>query len=550
MTRRIATLSASLIALCAATAAHAQDDATEEKQNATGFGEIVVTATRQATELQDTPLAVTAQTSEQLESKGITSTADIGNIVPNATFRTAQGAFGKAVTAFIRGIGQGDSNLAAEPGVAYYIDDVYYPLLFGSQFDLLDLDHVEVLRGPQGTLFGRNALAGAVNIVSKEPDFNNPSATITVTMGRYQRLDIRAGFNLPLADNFAIRVNGSTKHRVGYQDKLDFRCEMIRRGTPQLAGNFPYADGILIQAQNFNPDNCVVGHLGGDNINAVRGTALWEPVPELHISVTGDYTDDKSENQADTLVNVNNTVGASRANINAIGDYYSVAGQPPVRYDSRFVTGDPYTTFATYGDPIGTGQALPGSSFHNGNVLRGGLRYPTISPVLNYGVSAKIVYDVAQNMAITLVGGYRYVDTLFGFDVDGSPFALEQTPQQHRRGSLDRRAALHRHHRLPRLGGRPLLLSRPRLCAHHPGVAVEQPAALPEPPVRARLQGGLRQFRGQAVRRLPRHPGRPLFGRFEVRQLRQPPGCDALGRRDLPGHAGRQARRLEGGRRL
>jgi hypothetical protein len=74
-----------------------------------------------------------------------------------AQFRKTQGAFGPGVSASIRGVGQADTSLAVEPAVAFYLDDVYYPLLLGSNFDLLDIDHIEVLRGPQGTLFGRNS---------------------------------------------------------------------------------------------------------------------------------------------------------------------------------------------------------------------------------------------------------------------------------------------------------------------------------------------------------------------------------------------------------
>ncbi len=228
-----------------------------------GVGDIIVTATKQATNLQDTPIAITAVTSEALETRAVSNVADLSAVVPNGNFRMNQGAYGKGISAFIRGIGQVDSNLASEPGVAYYIDDVYYPLIFGSQFDLLDLDHIEVLRGPQGTLFGRNALAGAVNIVSKQPDLNAASANITATTGSYSRFDLRAGFNLPLTSNLAIRVNGSMKHQQGYQEKLDFTCEMIRRGTPDLAGKFPYSEGNLIQAANNHPTSCVIGHLGG-----------------------------------------------------------------------------------------------------------------------------------------------------------------------------------------------------------------------------------------------------------------------------------------------
>src|SRR5690606_16497168 len=143
-----------------------------------GIADIVVTATRQSTNLQDTPIAITAVTAETLEERGMKSVTDLTAVVPNAEFRRTHGAFGPGVSASIRGIGASDTNIGNDPVVAYYIDDIYYPTLLGSNFDLLDIDHVEVLRGPQGTLFGRNSLAGAVNIVSKQPNFNETSSYV------------------------------------------------------------------------------------------------------------------------------------------------------------------------------------------------------------------------------------------------------------------------------------------------------------------------------------------------------------------------------------
>ncbi len=181
-------LSICAMALTQATTAAAQD--TRPSSRATDesapIQDIVITATRSATNLQDTPIAITAVTSETLQERSITSTADLSGLVPNATFRQTQGAFGRSLSAFIRGIGQGDGSLASEPGVAFYVDDSYYPLVLGSIFDLLDLDHVEVLRGPQGTLFGRNALAGAVNLVSKEPNASESSGYAELDDGRVQ----------------------------------------------------------------------------------------------------------------------------------------------------------------------------------------------------------------------------------------------------------------------------------------------------------------------------------------------------------------------------
>lgn len=404
--------------------------AAQERNAETELEEIMVTATRRETSLQTTPLAITAVQAEDLAERSITSTAELGAIIPNAAFRPAQGAYGKGVTAFIRGIGQGDTNLNAEPGVAYYIDDVYYPLLFGSNFDLLDLERVEVLRGPQGTLFGRNALAGAISLVSKAPDPTRLETHAQLTTGSFSRMELRGGINLPLGDNVALRLSAVSKKRRGYQQRLDFRCEMVRRGTPELAGDFPYAEGLLIDTDNFTPDSCVIGHLGGEDVHAARGQLLWNASSRLTLTFGGDWLQDESDSAADALIDVNPALAASHLNTVAAAGSFSPDVGPAFAYDQRFLTGNPYQTYATYGDPVPAGANLPvasGAQFYNGSVLRGGLRYRPYAPVKNWGLSARGVYSLTDDMDLTTVVGYRKVDTVFSFDVDGSPLALENT---------------------------------------------------------------------------------------------------------------------------
>ncbi len=184
------------------------------------------------------PIAITAVSSKSWRTRALTTTADLGNVVPNAVFRKSEGIFGPAVSVYLRGIGQTDPQFNGEPSVAYYIDDIYYPFLFGSQFDLLDLDHVEVLRGPQGTLFGRNSIAGAVNMVSKKPSLTEATASLDVTLGAYDRRDVRASFSVPLNDTLAVGASMVSKKRTGYQQMIDFTCQMLMNGTPELAGHF------------------------------------------------------------------------------------------------------------------------------------------------------------------------------------------------------------------------------------------------------------------------------------------------------------------------
>ncbi len=131
--------------------------------------QVVVTAQFRTQRLQDAPIAITAVNSAMLEARGDVNLVDVSNQAPNVNLRETGGAFGPGMSAYIRGVGQADFDPALEPGVGIYIDDVYYPSLTGANFDLLDLDRVEILRGPQGVLGGRNSEGGAIKLYSQKP---------------------------------------------------------------------------------------------------------------------------------------------------------------------------------------------------------------------------------------------------------------------------------------------------------------------------------------------------------------------------------------------
>jgi len=415
----MASLGAIGLMLCLGAPALAQAQNTAPASNQGGIEDIVVTATRVSTNLQDTPIAITAVTSKNLEERGLQEVSDLTSVVPNTQFRRTQGAFGPGVSAFIRGIGQSDTNLGNDPAVAYYIDDIYYPILLGSNFDLLDIDHVEVLRGPQGTLFGRNALAGAVNIVSKQPRFDEASSYIQLTTGAYNRTDVRAGFNMPLGDNLAFMASGAFKKRTGYQKILDFACEMTRRGTPELAGTIPASQGIKIGTPNNAVSDCTIGHLGGEDVRAVRGSFAWEPASNVRVTLTGDYTRDTSENPADTTVAINpalaNTVTKN------IFSHFGVA------YDERFLTGNPYSTYESFYDPIGSGTVIPGIPYYNGRPNRGGAHLDPHGKLTNWGVSAKVVVNLTSQIDLTAIVGYRVLNETHLYSKDGTPLMTEMT---------------------------------------------------------------------------------------------------------------------------
>src|SRR5882757_9530729 len=248
---------AGALALLSSTAL-AQEASTTTASNTGGLQEIVVTARYREENLQQTPIAISAITADDIQQRGFTSASDIGYEVPNASFRPAQQAFGNTMTAFIRGVGQYDFNFAFEPGVGIYVDDVYYPTVMGTQIDLMDLERVEVLRGPQGTLFGRGAIGGAIRYVSKQPTGSN-TGFVEGTVGDFHRVDLRAGYDFALIpDKLFARITGVSKKQDGYQKRIDFVC-----ANPSEAGTLP--------AHTHNRSGgCQLGTLGGTDIAGAR----------------------------------------------------------------------------------------------------------------------------------------------------------------------------------------------------------------------------------------------------------------------------------------
>jgi iron complex outermembrane receptor protein len=420
----------SVLALAFSGNAMAQDTGTKPAAEVEkGDGDIIITATRQATNLQETPIAITAVTSEALENRGITNIGELTSQVPNAQFRRVQGAFGPGVSAFVRGLGSGDTSLAGQPPVSFYLDDVYYPVLLGANFDLLDMDHIEVLRGPQGTLFGRNSLGGALNIVAKQPSTSGTSGYAEVTTGSYNRIDVRAGFNYALSDTAAILVSGMAKKREGYQRQLDFTCEMARRGTPALAGTFPLTTPIQSTTKYDTVNDCTIGHYGGEDVKGLRGSFMWKITPGVKLTITGDYLRDLSENPADSIVDID--VARVNATTPGANNLRTQAAYFGVQIDSRFMTGDPYSTYVTYSDRIAAGTVIAGNTYYNGaknergTPTRGGYILPNHNNLKNWGISGKLNVDLGSNIDLTAVFAHRDLDETHTFDTDGMPLVVE-----------------------------------------------------------------------------------------------------------------------------
>lgn len=284
--------------------------------------EIVVTAQKRDEGLQNTPIAVTAFTADALERKGIEDIAQIANFTPNLVFDTTSPVSGlsSGAVVFIRGIGNTDFSLTTDPGVGTYVDGVYMSRSAGGVLDVLDVERIEVLRGPQGTLFGRNTIGGAINITSRKPG-DELAAKIEATVGNFSRFDVRASADIPITEQLRASIAVSQKTRDGYVDRV-------------LVGD----------------------ELGDEDKFAMRAMAVYEPTDELSLQFSYDYT--KIDEQSAASVILGFTPGAS-----TIGyDLFRAAFAPDAPELAQFV-GNPEDdrSFAT--GPTGTDLDINGFSF-------------------------------------------------------------------------------------------------------------------------------------------------------------------------------------------
>jgi len=335
--------------------------------------DIVVTAQFRSQRLQDTPLSITAVDANLLAARNQTDVSQIAAQSPNVQLTQMGGAFGSSMAVYIRGIGQYDFNPAYEPGVGMYVDDVYYATLTGSVMDLLDLDRVEVLRGPQGTLTGRNSIGGAIKLFSKKPNATD-GGYVEAVYGARNRLDLRGSANFALTDTLFARIAGVYKRQDGYVDQVDYGC--ANPGNPL---------GIVGNASTAS--DCVVDKLGERNYAGLRGSLRFNPNDQLDWTITGDYTYE------------NRTYAAG---VITVDDTSKTGGVD-------FTCG----RFCTYADwylPAG-GQA--GQAYYMPNTVK----------FTGWGVSSNLTYEFSDAISLTSITAYRHYRQTWGTDDDFTPYS-------------------------------------------------------------------------------------------------------------------------------
>ena len=254
------------IALLLAQSAHGQSTAapaeTAAKASADGTADqvdrIVITATKRATLLQDTPLAVTAYNQATLDNAGVKDLVSLQAMIPNLTVEQHGDSGG--VHVYMRGVGSSNHTELGDPAVAFHVDGVYSPRPQGATVLMYDLDHVEVARGPQGTLSGRNATAGSVNMETAKPKFNKFSGNADFTVGQYHRVGMQTALNIPLSESVAVRLAAISERHDGYVD-------------------FQPRSNVQPGARKY---------MAGDQLG-VRGTVAWNPLAQLDATAAIEY---------------------------------------------------------------------------------------------------------------------------------------------------------------------------------------------------------------------------------------------------------------------
>lgn len=198
-----------------ATAANAAQDSTDSPQATASDGDIVVTAQRRSETLAKVPLTINAVSGESLKKAGVVDVQALQTVIPGLVFNN----IGANAAIYLRGIGTRTAFAGLEPSIATYQDDRYIAGSQGNLFELMDVERVEVVKGPQGVLFGRNATAGAIRVITKdvEDDFGG---NVQASYGNYNDYQVRGAVNLPLGDNAGLRISAMTHQHDGYEKNL------------------------------------------------------------------------------------------------------------------------------------------------------------------------------------------------------------------------------------------------------------------------------------------------------------------------------------------
>ena len=344
--------------------------------------EVVVTARRIEESMQDVPISISAFTGETLERRQIVSADQLSQISPNLQFSPYPTTSGNnsAAQVFIRGIGQSDPSATVDPGVGIYVDDVYMGQSAGGVIDFLDIERVEVLRGPQGTLFGRNTIGGAVLLTTKDPG-DVFGGTFRFGVGDYDLREASLAVDVPVSETFKTRFTFGTRIRDGYVIRL--------------------TDGT---------------DLGNDDGYSLTGKAVWTPTDKFTLKIKLDYTEEDENGVPQVFAAYNESAvfgrvasaqafcpGFTDRTGDGIPDFFSLPAVPLID-DSRCMN-----------DFQGAGPKHSKGTF------------PLESTLENWGVAVTAQYAVRDYLTLKSIIAYRSLEWTGKRDADNTPFTILHT---------------------------------------------------------------------------------------------------------------------------
>jgi iron complex outermembrane receptor protein len=356
-------------------AAIAQAPPDKPESDAESIEAIVVTARRRAENLQDTPVAITALSADALERQQIVSTTDLDKVAPNLQFHSYGTLTGNnsAAQVFIRGIGQTDATAAVDPGVGVYIDDVYMGRSVGAAMEFRDIANVQILRGPQGTLFGRNTIGGAVLLTTNEPG-TDAGNSVRVGLGEDNLADAFGAFDIPLGETWSARVALGLRQRDGYVERV--------------------SDGE---------------DLGDEDMYTAQVALRWKPSDALSVTLRADYTKE-DENGSPFVFRAMNEAATF------VGAASIAAGCPNIL--------DPFPPPLLVGplaDPRCGNDAQALGEFKNGGT------YPASSTMENRGASLVADWHINDVWSLKSITADRRLEWTGTRDADNTPLLILHT---------------------------------------------------------------------------------------------------------------------------
>jgi len=338
--------------------------------------EVVVTARKREESLQDTPISVTAVSGQLLSEMGVADLTGIASIAPNVSFTTTGTVSGSTSSAvvYIRGIGQNDYVPVVDPGVGIYVDDVYMGRTIGSVLDLMDIKSLEVVRGPQGTLFGRNSIGGAISLTTNAPG-DELAGSVRIVGGDDSRRELFANVNVPISDTLRANVNVMSRQRDGTVER------------------------ILVPGSE---------KLGNDNSLGGRVRVEWDASDKLLVALAADFVHEREESAPE----VNLFVRDGALLPASWNGYGALAALSVTSTASACVQGD----------------SSAGSDCYNNSLNEGPFKTRETSLSQNdidsWGVSLSSTYDINDGLSAKLILAYRDIEAYFARQVDGTEFNI------------------------------------------------------------------------------------------------------------------------------